>query len=130
MVSVGLRSPPEPPWTPCADPTPGVPGRKEPPLPDFLVTVDSTRLSALAPEERDDVLRHEREVDRQLIGAGTLRDIWRVPGKSRDAGSWSAADELPPSWRRCRSSGTPTSTSSPWRRIGIISGDYSDIGRP
>jgi len=65
-------------------------------MPDFLVTIDTAGVFALPAETRADVVEREQQAGRELMKAGTLRNIWRVPGRHRNLGIWSAtdADEL------------------------------------
>ncbi|WP_236792012.1 muconolactone Delta-isomerase [Amycolatopsis sp. GM8] len=59
---------------------------------DFLVSVDSTGVFALPPDDRADIVERELAAGRALIEAGTIKGIWRVPGEKGNVGIWSAAD--------------------------------------
>ncbi|MCW2947617.1 MAG: Muconolactone delta-isomerase [Actinoallomurus sp.] len=57
---------------------------------EFLVRVE-TRLPDELPEyERADLLAHEAARGRELVAAGTLRHIWRLPGRLANVAIWSA----------------------------------------
>ena len=47
---------------------------------------------ALDPSERERLLAAELERGRELHAAGTIVDIWRIPGGLRNVGIWEAAD--------------------------------------
>jgi muconolactone D-isomerase len=58
----------------------------------FLVEIE-VRLPATLPEaERAELLGAELERGRELIEAGVIAAIWRVPGALRNVGVWEAAD--------------------------------------
>jgi muconolactone D-isomerase len=58
----------------------------------FLVEIDVRLPGTLAAEERAELLAAERERGRELVEAGVIRAIWRIPGAIRNVGVWQAAD--------------------------------------
>ncbi|RJQ84009.1 muconolactone delta-isomerase [Amycolatopsis panacis] len=58
--------------------------------------MDTAGVFALPAEARAEVVAREQRAGLALMKAGTLKSIWRVPGKHRNVGIWSArdADEL------------------------------------
>jgi muconolactone D-isomerase len=58
----------------------------------FLVQIDVQLPGDLAEEERAKLLAAELERGRELVEAGAIRAIWRVPGALRNVGIWEAAD--------------------------------------
>ena len=57
---------------------------------EFLVEI---AMSADVPEERrEDLVARERERGRELVAAGTIVRIWRVPGRWANVGIWRADD--------------------------------------
>jgi muconolactone D-isomerase len=58
----------------------------------FLVRIDVQLPAALPDEERADLLAAELERGRELVAAGVIRAIWRLPGGLRNVGIWEAAD--------------------------------------
>ncbi|HEV7977741.1 muconolactone Delta-isomerase family protein [Amycolatopsis sp.] len=63
---------------------------------DFLVRIEVSLPPELAEAERATLLRREAERGRVLRDSGTLRQIWRIPGRLANVGIWSAStpDEL------------------------------------
>jgi muconolactone D-isomerase len=57
----------------------------------YLVQID-VRLHAVPPEERDALQAAERRRGEELIAAGLLERIWRIPGRSANVGIWRARD--------------------------------------
>jgi muconolactone D-isomerase len=58
----------------------------------FLVEIDVRLPGALTEEERSELLERELERGRELVEAGVIRAIWRVPGALRNVGIWESAD--------------------------------------
>jgi muconolactone D-isomerase len=58
----------------------------------FLVEIDVGLPATLAGTERAELLDAELERGRQLVEAGVIRAIWRIPGAIRNVGIWEAAD--------------------------------------
>jgi muconolactone D-isomerase len=58
----------------------------------FLVQIEVRLPGALTESERVELLDAELERGRQLVEAGAIRAIWRVPGALRNVGIWEAAD--------------------------------------
>jgi muconolactone D-isomerase len=57
---------------------------------EFLVEI---AISSEVPERRrDGLIARERERGRELLEAGTIVRIWRVPGRRANVGIWSAGD--------------------------------------
>ncbi|MZD06080.1 muconolactone delta-isomerase [Streptomyces sp. SID5785] len=59
---------------------------------DFMIHLDGSRVYDLPTQERDDVVKREHAHAHELIAAGVLKHIWRVPGQRGNVGIWSAAD--------------------------------------
>ncbi|MCB5905918.1 muconolactone Delta-isomerase [Streptomyces pinistramenti] len=59
---------------------------------EFLVQVDGSRVYTLPADERDDLIRRERERGRQLLDEGVIQQFWRIPGRRGNVGIWSAVD--------------------------------------
>jgi muconolactone D-isomerase len=58
----------------------------------FLVAIE-VRLPGTLPEpERGELLAAELERGRELVDAGVISAIWRIPGALRNVGVWEAAD--------------------------------------
>ncbi len=55
---------------------------------EFLVEIDVR----IPPAEADAVVARERARGRELVAAGTIERIWRVPGITGNVGVWSAPD--------------------------------------
>jgi muconolactone D-isomerase len=58
----------------------------------FLVQIEVGLPGSLPDGERAELLDAELERGRQLVEAGTIQAIWRVPGALRNVGIWEAAD--------------------------------------
>jgi muconolactone D-isomerase len=58
----------------------------------FLVEIDVRLPGTLAAEQRAELLAAERERGRELVEAGVICAIWRIPGALRNVGVWQAAD--------------------------------------
>ena len=54
--------------------------------------IDVRLPGTLAENERAELLDAELERGRQLVEAGAIRAIWRIPGALRNVGIWEAAD--------------------------------------
>ena len=54
--------------------------------------IDVRLPGTLAETERAQLLEAELERGRELVDAGVIRAIWRVPGALRNVGVWEAAD--------------------------------------
>ena len=59
---------------------------------EFLVEIEIRLPSDLAPASRADLLEAEQARGVELAEAGTIRAIWRVPGRLANRGIWSTAD--------------------------------------
>ena len=59
---------------------------------EFLVEIDVRLPHELGPEERDELARKESARGAALADVGTIRAIWRVPGRLANRGIWSAPD--------------------------------------
>ena len=58
----------------------------------FLVGIE-VRLPGTLPEaERQELLKAELERGRELVEAGVISAIWRIPGALRNVGIWEAED--------------------------------------
>lgn len=58
----------------------------------FLVRIAVELPPTLSAEARDEVLAAELQRGRELKAAGSIVEIWRVPGGVRNVGIWEAAD--------------------------------------
>jgi len=56
------------------------------------VEIDVRLPATLGETERAELLDAELERGRQLVEAGVIRAIWRIPGAIRNVGIWEAAD--------------------------------------
>jgi len=56
---------------------------------EFLVEIEIAPLPA---ERRDELLAAEAAHGRHLVADGTIVRIWRIPGRTANAGIWAAAD--------------------------------------
>jgi muconolactone D-isomerase len=59
---------------------------------EFLVRIDVALPPGMPIPERDELLAAENARGRELLLAGSIRDIWRIPGALRNVGVWEAAD--------------------------------------
>lgn len=58
----------------------------------FLVRIDVRLPPSLDDDERARLLERELDRGRELVAAGAIVDIWRVPGGLRNVGIWEAVD--------------------------------------
>jgi muconolactone D-isomerase len=58
----------------------------------FLVRIEVQLPGAMPDDERAELLAAELERGRELVEAGTIWAIWRVPGALRNVGIWEAPD--------------------------------------
>jgi muconolactone D-isomerase len=58
----------------------------------FLVQIEVQLPPTLADEERRRLLDAELQRGRELLAAGRIESIWRVPGGLRNVGIWDAED--------------------------------------
>lgn len=58
----------------------------------FLVQIDVRLPGKLTDAERAELLEAELERGRDLVDAGVIWAIWRIPGALRNVGVWEAAD--------------------------------------
>jgi len=58
----------------------------------FHVRITVSLPPGLDPAERDRLLAAELARGRELHAAGTIVDIWRLPGRLANVGIWEAAD--------------------------------------
>jgi muconolactone D-isomerase len=58
----------------------------------FLVQIDVRLPGKLTDAERAELLEAELERGRELVDAGVIWAIWRIPGALRNVGVWEAAD--------------------------------------
>lgn len=56
---------------------------------EFLVEIE---IGAIPEQLRDQVIGAERERGAELIAAGTIARIWRLPGRRANVGIWVAED--------------------------------------
>jgi muconolactone D-isomerase len=59
---------------------------------EFLVEVASTMPADVDPALLADVSRRERARGQELVAEGTIRHIWRLPGRRGNVGIWQAPD--------------------------------------
>lgn len=59
---------------------------------EFLLAIEVRLPHDLAHEERERLLAAERHRGGELAAAGTIRAIWRVPGRFANRAIWSAPD--------------------------------------
>ena len=59
---------------------------------EFLVEIEINLPANLDAEEREELVAAEAKRGRELIEAGTMVRIWRLPGRLANVGIWSAAD--------------------------------------
>lgn len=57
----------------------------------FLVEISVTLPPDMPAAERERLLERERQRGRELKDAGTIEDVWRVPGRLANVGIWRAA---------------------------------------
>jgi muconolactone D-isomerase len=58
----------------------------------FLVRIDVALPPTMADDERARIIAAERARGRELVEAGAIWAIWRVPGGLRNVGIWQAQD--------------------------------------
>jgi muconolactone D-isomerase len=58
----------------------------------FLVQIEVQLPGAMPDDERERLLTAELERGRELVEAGAIWAIWRVPGGLRNVGVWEAPD--------------------------------------
>lgn len=59
---------------------------------EFLVEMDVSLPPDMDPDARADLLANEAWRGRELIEAGLIKRIWRVPGRYANVGIWEADD--------------------------------------
>jgi muconolactone D-isomerase len=59
---------------------------------EFLVEIRGLMPADVDPELAADVGRREGVRGRELVDAGTIRQIWRIPGRRDNVGIWEAPD--------------------------------------
>jgi muconolactone D-isomerase len=77
---------------------------------EFHVEIEIELPPSLAPEERAALTEAERVRGRELVAAGAIVHIWRLPGRIANVGIWQAADATElhellaslPMWRHAR----------------------------
>jgi muconolactone D-isomerase len=58
----------------------------------FLVEIEVRLPGNLPDSERSELLEAELERGRELVDAGVITAIWRIPGALRNVGIWEATD--------------------------------------
>jgi muconolactone D-isomerase len=58
----------------------------------FLVQIEVQLPGAMPDDERERLLAAELERGRELVEAGAISAIWRIPGGLRNVGIWEAPD--------------------------------------
>lgn len=59
---------------------------------DFLVRIEVHLPADLPEQRRSELLAAEAVRGRELVAAGTLARIWRLPGRQANVGIWAARD--------------------------------------
>jgi muconolactone D-isomerase len=59
---------------------------------DFLVDITVRLPPAIQGDELERLIAAERERGRELVDAGAIKHIWRIPGALRNVSIWSAED--------------------------------------
>ncbi len=59
---------------------------------EFLVQIDVELPPEMPADQRRAVLAAELVRGRELVAAGQIKSIWRLPGGRRNVGVWEAAD--------------------------------------
>jgi muconolactone D-isomerase len=59
---------------------------------EFLVRIEISVPPETEARALEDVLARERERGLELLEAGVLKAIWRIPGRHANVGIWEAAD--------------------------------------
>jgi muconolactone D-isomerase len=57
-------------------------------MPRFLIQISVALPPDMPAQERAALLEQERVRGRELKDAGTIQDLWRVPGKQANVGIW------------------------------------------
>jgi muconolactone D-isomerase len=84
----------------------------------FLLDITVSLPSDLPEAQRQALMRAERVRGQELVQAGTIRDIWRIPGALRNVAIWQAPDATElhelitslPLYRYCHVTVTPLAT--------------------
>lgn len=58
----------------------------------FLVRIDVELPGAMPDDQRESLLATELERGRELVEAGVIVSVWRIPGGLRNVGIWEAED--------------------------------------
>jgi muconolactone D-isomerase len=58
----------------------------------FLVRLETTLPPEMPEDERQALLAAELQRGQELVAAGAIEHIWRLPGRLANVGVWSAAD--------------------------------------
>lgn len=59
---------------------------------EFLVHITLTLPADMSTHDREALVAAERVRGLELVAAGQIRRIWRIPGASQNVGIWHAAD--------------------------------------
>lgn len=59
---------------------------------EFLVHIEVNLPADVANDRRDELVEAEGRRGRELAAAGTLRRLWRIPGRWANVGIWEASD--------------------------------------
>jgi muconolactone D-isomerase len=59
-------------------------------VPRFLVRIGVQLPSGMPADERTELLAREQARGRELKAAGTIQDMWRLPGRLANLGVWRA----------------------------------------
>ena len=59
-------------------------------MPRYLVRITVNLPPDMPAGEREELMERERERGRELKRAGTIVDMWRIPGRQANVGIWSA----------------------------------------
>jgi len=91
---------------------------------DFLVQITTTLPPGMPAGEREELVAAERRRGRELVDAGVIRAIWRVPGALRNVAIWAADDatrlhEL-----------IMSLPASPWFTADVVALAEHPLGRP
>jgi muconolactone D-isomerase len=60
-------------------------------VPRFLVRIQVRLPADMPADERDELIARERRRGRELKAAGTIQDMWRLPGRLANVGVWQVA---------------------------------------
>lgn len=58
----------------------------------FLVRLETTLPPEMPEDQRSALLTAETRRGRELVDAGTVEHLWRLPGRLANVGVWAAAD--------------------------------------